>query len=75
MIPLRTLHLLQAGLKQLFDIDPSLTEHFLRNTLIQSMAISVVASEVIRNYSDKFADVISPVMQDLRMIRLGSPEL
>ena len=75
MLHQQALILIQAGLKYFFDVDPSLTDHISRNFLNCGTVICWSAESFFRNWSDKATHILSPMLQDLRGLRWGSPEL
>ena len=75
MLSLQMIHMVQTGLKYFFDIDPSLTEHIYRHAAGHATLLPNAAVSYFRSYSDKFAELLLPVAQDLRSLRFGGPEL
>lgn len=73
MLHQQTLQIVQTGFKYFFDVDPSLTEHMFRNLAFQATILSSGAAKMISDCSDKFGDIISPMIHEIRNLRLSIP--
>jgi hypothetical protein len=73
MLHQQTLHLVQSGAKYFFDIDPVLTEHVFRNLFFQAAIVSCSAGLVIQDLGDKFTDGLSPMLNEIRNLKLSIP--
>ena len=62
-------------LKYFFDVDPGVTDHLSRNIMNHGTLIIWSAGAFFRGWSDKAAELLSPILHELRSVRISSPEL
>ena len=73
MLQQQTLHIVQSGFKYFFDVDPVLTEHLFRNLFFQAAIISCGAGMVFRDMGNEFGNILAPMINEIRNLRLTIP--